>query len=129
MTSTSDSKSRDPPMSSTDKVAPLMVPVTNTSAIATVGSSLTKSIDNQFSSTTEAASIMVLPNSSIVEDRSTSTKFIGPVVSSKVTIPSTILPKSSIVDTLNSLATTSVHPLPSSIVKLITIIDSHSSIF
>ena len=50
MTPTSDSKSRDPPISSTDKVAPIMMPVTNTSAIATVGSSLTKSIDNQFSS-------------------------------------------------------------------------------
>ena len=72
MTSTSDSKSRDPSISSTDKVAPIMVPVTDTSAIATIGSSLTKSIDNQFSSTTKVASITVLPNLLIVENRPTS---------------------------------------------------------
>ena len=99
MTSTSDSKSRDQPISLTGKVAPFMVPVTDTSIIATVGSSLTKSIDNQFSSTTKVASNTVLPNSSIFENISTSsTKFIGPLVSSKVMISSTILPKSSSVD-------------------------------
>ena len=129
MTSTSDSKSRDQPISLTDKVAPFMVPVTDTSIIATVGSSLTKSIDNQFSSTTKVASNTVLPNSPIFENISTSsTKFIGPLVSSKVMISSTILPKSSSVDKVNSLSNTSVDPLPSSTVKLTTIIDSNSSI-
>ena len=87
MTSTSDSKSRDPPISSAYKVAPIMVPVTDTSIIVYVGSSLTKSLNNQCSSSTNIASISVLPNSLIVEHLSTSsTKFIGPLVSSKVTI-------------------------------------------
>ena len=66
----------------------------------------------------------------IIEHRSTSsTKLIGPLVSSKVTIPSTILPKLSSVDKFNSSPTTSVDPLPSSTVKSTTIIDSNSSIF
>ena len=130
MTSTSDSKSHDPPISSTDKVAPIIVPVTDTSIIASVGPSLTKSLINQFSSTTKVASISVLPNLLIVEHLSTlSTKFIGPLVSSKVTIPSTILPKSSSIDKVNSSSTTSVDLLPSSTFKLTTIIDSNSSIF
>ena len=37
----SDSNSRDPPISSTDKVVPIMVPVTDTSIVASVGSLLT----------------------------------------------------------------------------------------
>ena len=77
MTSTSDSKSDDSPIFPTNKVAPIIVPVTNTSIITCVGFSLTKSINNQFYSTTKVASIMVLPNSSIVENLSTSsTKFL-----------------------------------------------------
>ena len=127
MTSTSDSKSLDPPISSTNKVAPIMVPVTDTSIIAFIAFSLTRSIDNQLSSTTKVASITVQPNSSIVKNLSTSsTKFIGPLVSSKVTIQSILLPKLSSVDKVNSSSTTSVDPLPSSSVKLTTIIDSNS---
>ena len=130
MTSTLDSNSRDPPISSTDKVAPIMVPVTDTSIVASVGSSLTKSLNNQFSSTINVASISVQPNSLIVEHLSmSSTNFIGPLESSKVTIPSTILPKLSSVDKVNSSSTTSVDPLSSSSVKLTIIIDSNSSIF
>ena len=67
MLSTSDCKSRDSSISSTDKVAPIMVSVPDTSCIITIGSSLTKSVDNQFSSTAKVASITVLPSSSIVE--------------------------------------------------------------
>ena len=67
MSLTSDSKSRDPSISLTGKVVLIMVPVFDTLIIATVGSSLTKSVDNQFSSTNKVASITVLPNSSIVE--------------------------------------------------------------
>ena len=130
MTSTLDYNSRDPPISSTDKVAPIMVPVTDTSIVASVGSSLTKSLNNQFSSTINVASISVQPNSLIIEHLSmSSTKFIGPLEPSKVTIPSTILPKLSSVDKVNSSSTTSVDPLSSSSVKLTIIIDSNSSIF
>ena len=130
MTSTSDSNSRDPPISSTDKVAPIMVPVTDTSIVASVGSSLTKSLNNQFSSTINVASISVQPNSLIIEHLSmSSTKFIGPLEPSKVTIPSTILPTLSSVDKVDSSSATSVDSLPSSTVKLTTIINSNSSIF
>ena len=121
--------SHDPSISSTDKVTPIMVPVTDTSIIATVGPSLIKSINNQFASTTKVSSITALPNSSIIEYLSTSsTKSIGPLVSSKVTVPSTILPKSSSVDKVNSPSTKSVDSLPSSTVKLTTIIESNSPI-
>ena len=72
MTSTSDSKSRDPLISSTDEVTRIMVPVTYTSVIVFVGSILTKSTNNQFSTTTNVASIPVLPNSSINENIATS---------------------------------------------------------
>ena len=64
MTSTSDSKSHDPPISSTTKIATIMVP--NTSIVTTVCPSSIKSVDTQFSSTVKVTSIMV-PNSSIVE--------------------------------------------------------------
>ena len=67
MTSTSDSKSRDPPIFSTPKVRRIMLPVPNTSIVTTVFLSSTKSVDTHFSSTAKVASIMVLPNSSIVE--------------------------------------------------------------
>ena len=67
MTSTSDSKSRYPPISSTTKVARIMVPVPNTSIVATIYSSSTKSVSNQFFSTAKVASIMAQPKSSIVE--------------------------------------------------------------
>ena len=46
----------------------------------------------------------------------------------RVTKPSTILPKLSSVDKVNSPSSTSVDPLPSSIVKMTIIIDSNSSI-
>ena len=62
MASTSNYKSRDSPISSTDKVAPIMVPVTDTSIIAYVGSSLTKSFINQFSSTTKEYDNQFLKN-------------------------------------------------------------------
>ena len=42
MTSTSDSNCRDPPISSTDNVVPIMVPVTDTSIVASIGSSFAK---------------------------------------------------------------------------------------
>ena len=130
MISTSDSNSCDPPISSTDKVVPIMVPVTDTSIVASVGSPLTNSLKNQCSSTTNVASISVIPNLLIVEHLSTSsTKFIDSLVSSKVTIPSTILPKLSSVDKVNSSSTTGVDPLPSYSIKLTKIIDSKSSIF
>ena len=126
MTPTSDSKSRDPLISSTDEVTPIMVPVTDTSIIVSVGSILTKSINNQFSTTTNIPSIPVLPNSSINENIATSsTYFIGLLVSSKVTILSTILPKLSRVDKVNSPSTTSIYSLPNSTAKLTTIIDSN----
>ena len=129
MTSTSDSKSRDLPIYLTIKVISNMIPVPNISIVAKVCPSSTKSVDNQFSSTINVASIMVLPNSSIDEKVFTSsTKFIGPLVSSKVTITSTILPKSLIVDKVCSQSTISVESLPCSIVKSTTIIDSNLSI-
>ena len=65
MTSTSDSKCRDQPISSTTKIAIIMVP--NTSIVVTVCPSSTKSVDPQFSSTAKVAIIMV-PNSSVVEN-------------------------------------------------------------
>ena len=130
MTSTSDSNSRDLPISSTDKVASIMVPVTDTSIVASVGSSLCKCLLNPSSSTTNVASISVQPNSLIVEHLSTSsTNFIGPLESSKVTILSSIFPKLSSVDKINSSSTTIVDPLPSSSLKLTKIIDTDSSIF
>ena len=55
MTSTSDSNCRAPPISSTDKVVPIMVPVTDTSIVASIGSSFAKlsSVDKvNLSSTT-----------------------------------------------------------------------------
>ena len=71
---------------------------------------------------------MVLPNSSIVEKSTSPTKFIGPLVSSKVIILSNILPKLSLVVKFCSTSTMSVDPLPCSTFKSITIIDSNSSI-
>ena len=71
---------------------------------------------------------MVLPNSSIVEKSTSPTKFIGPLVSSKVIILSNILPKLSLVVKFCSPSTMSVDPLPCSTFKSITIIDSNSSI-
>ena len=61
--STSDSKSRNPPISSTANIATIMVP--NTSIVATVYLSLTKSVDPQFSSSVKVVTIMV-PNLTIV---------------------------------------------------------------
>ena len=54
MTLTSDCKSRDPPISSTNKVAPIMVPVTDTLIVPSVGFSLAKSpsVDKDNSSLT-----------------------------------------------------------------------------
>ena len=46
MTPTLDSKSRYPHISSTTKVATIMVPVPNASIVVTVCSSSTKSVDN-----------------------------------------------------------------------------------
>ena len=71
MTSTSDSNSRNLPISSTDKVALTMVPVTDTSIVLSIGSSLTKCLNTQHSSTTNVASISVQTNSLIVEKNST----------------------------------------------------------
>ena len=130
MTSTSDYNSRDPPISSTDNVAPIMVPVTDTSIVASIGFSLTKCLINPCSSTTNVPSISVQPNSLIVEHLFTSsTNFICPLESSKVTIPSSIFPKLSSVDKVNSSSATIVDPLSSSSPKLTTIIDTNSSIF
>ena len=42
MTPTSNSNCCDPPLSSTDKIAPIMVPVTDTSIVASIGSSFAK---------------------------------------------------------------------------------------
>ena len=54
MTSTSDCNSRDSPISSTNKVAPIMIPVTDTSIVPSVGFSLSKlpSVDKDNSSLT-----------------------------------------------------------------------------
>ena len=59
MTSTSDSKSREPSISSTAKVATIMAP--NTSIIKIVCPSSTKIVDPQFSSTAKVA-ISMVPN-------------------------------------------------------------------
>ena len=61
--STSDSKSSDPPISSTAKIATIMVP--NPSIVVTYCPSPIKSVDHQFSSTVMVTTIIV-PKSSIV---------------------------------------------------------------
>ena len=58
--STKDSKSRDPPISSTTKIVIIMV--SNLSIVASMCPSSTKSVNPQFSSSAKAATIMV-PNS------------------------------------------------------------------
>ena len=125
MTSTSDSKSRDPPISSTAKIEIIMIP--NPSIVVTVFPSSTKSVDPQISSTTKVGTIMVQIHL-LLKKSTLPTKFVGPLVSSIVTISIIIIPKPSIVDKFYSPPTKRVDPLPSSTVKSIIIIISNSSI-